>query len=222
MQFTDWRVHCPVCDSTRLYIDENPDKTNVYHELACSCQQCDATFSVVYKVVDIEFVRYGNPIGPVYLTDYPQQALNAWDADENQWILTDGTSTPSGMSPRSWMTDGRTIHAGGTPARTNSKRCSQLTYTSITGCPTEEVHDAHPTRRPAGRPALGRAGRRGRRSRAVYRRMLEDEERAAAPLPQRGATWRRAPAEATPNASPYAGRSGRRTASMDCRAHRRI
>lgn len=99
MQFTDWRVHCPVCDSTRLYIDENPDKTNVYHELACSCQTCDATFSVVYKVVDIEFVRYGNPIGPVYLTDFPQQALNAWDADENQWILTDGTSYAVGYAP---------------------------------------------------------------------------------------------------------------------------
>jgi hypothetical protein len=106
MQFTDWRVHCPVCDATRLDIDDHPEKTTVYHELACSCQQCDATFSVVYKVVDIEFMRYGNPIGPVYLTDSPRQALAAWEAEEEQWIRTDDTFYAVGYAP-TLLDDGR-------------------------------------------------------------------------------------------------------------------
>lgn len=105
MQFTDWRIQCPVCRSTRLYVDDNPDETTVYHQVACSCLTCDATFSVVYKCIDIEHVRYGNPIGPVCLTDDPQQALEAWESDDNQWIRTDGGSYAIGYEPT--IFDGR-------------------------------------------------------------------------------------------------------------------
>lgn len=106
MQFKDWRVQCPICRSTRIHIDDSPDETHVYHEIACSCLTCDATFSVVYQCIDIERVRYGNPIGPVYLTDDPQQALGAWEAEEEQWILTDDTSYAVGYAP-TLLADGR-------------------------------------------------------------------------------------------------------------------
>jgi hypothetical protein len=87
-------------------MDDKPDETNVYANLACSCLACDATCTVVYKCVDIEFERYGNPIGPVCLTDDPQQALAAWEADEHQWILTDGTTYAIGYAP-TLLGDGR-------------------------------------------------------------------------------------------------------------------
>lgn len=106
MQFPDVRPHCPVCDSTRTYIDEQPAELWDFHILACCCLQCDATFEVVYSFVRVKAVRYGHPIGPVCLTDDPQQALAAWETDDWQWIRTDGTQYAVGYEPTVFQ-DGR-------------------------------------------------------------------------------------------------------------------
>jgi hypothetical protein len=111
MPFDDFRPHCPVCDSTRTYIDEHPAELWEFHVLDCCCLQCDATFEVVYRVVRVKEVRYGNPLGPVSLTDCPWQALAAWEVDEAQLIRTNGTQFAVGYEPLVFA-DGRGSQRG--------------------------------------------------------------------------------------------------------------
>jgi hypothetical protein len=99
-------VLCPVCHSKQVTIDDQDRTAWLLYELTLCCDQCDATWTAHYECYEVRDVRYGNPIGPVCLTDDPQQALAAWQADEHQWILTDGSSYAIGYEP-TLLGDGR-------------------------------------------------------------------------------------------------------------------
>ena len=99
VQHTNIYVLCPVCGSARVAIDDQARTAWTLYALTLRCETCDATFTAHYECYAVGDTRYGNPIGPVYLTDDPQQALAAWDQDDNQWILTDGTSYAVGYAP---------------------------------------------------------------------------------------------------------------------------
>jgi hypothetical protein len=93
-------VRCPVCDSVQVAVDDDQDRTAwTLYALTLRCKACAATFTAHYECYAVAAVRYGNPIGPVFLTDVPQAALAAWEADDEQCILTDGTSYAVGYAP---------------------------------------------------------------------------------------------------------------------------
>lgn len=99
MPLDDFRVHCPMCGQTRLDVDEQSASLWHFHTMEVACSACSTTFEVVYRFVRVKEVRYGQPIGPVYLTDDLQHALAAWEAEEEQWIRTDDTQYAVGYEP---------------------------------------------------------------------------------------------------------------------------
>jgi hypothetical protein len=99
-------VRCPVCRSARVIIDDHDRTAWTLYALTLRCVTCAATCTAHYECYAVCDVRYGDPIGPVYLTDDPHQALAAWEAEQEQWILTDGTSYAVGYAP-TLLDDGR-------------------------------------------------------------------------------------------------------------------
>ena len=103
---TSVSVLCPVCRSADVFTCDQDRTAWTLYALTLRCQTCAATFTAHYECYAVRDVTYGTPIGPVCLTDFPQQALVAWEADERQWILTNGTAYAIGYAP-TVLADGR-------------------------------------------------------------------------------------------------------------------
>lgn len=106
LQSADIYILCPICHTRTLEQDDQDRAECRLIEIQFRCPNCRATctaYSTCYRVSD---VTYGQPLGPVSMTDDPQQALAAWEADDAQWIRTGGTQVAVGSEPTVFQ-DGR-------------------------------------------------------------------------------------------------------------------
>jgi hypothetical protein len=99
LTLADIYILCPVCKTRTLdQVDQDSADCRLI-EVHFSCRNCDTTCTAFYDCYRVSEIMYGQPIGPVYLTEFPWQALAAWEVDEAQWIRTDGTQFAVGYEP---------------------------------------------------------------------------------------------------------------------------
>ena len=92
-------ILCPICHTRTLdQIDQDSGDCSLI-EIQFQCRRCETTCTAFYDVYRVSEVTYGQPLGPVFLTDDAEAALRAWGADEAQWIRTNGLQMAVGYEP---------------------------------------------------------------------------------------------------------------------------